>query len=220
MHLSTLLPVTALAALTIAGPIPEPEAEPQLPALPLPVGLPTGLPASITSKVLSLIPAATSTAAGLLNGVPNPLTGSGALGVNVPNLPLPIPGVSVPSAPNLPNPSLPNLGGSLPSPGDIPLPGLPPLPLPAVPGLPPLPLPALPGAPSLPLPAVPALPSDPKQLLNNVQQALQILQIVSSILTALPLGVGVGSGNPLVQTLLALIVPLVSGVTKAPLNNV
>ncbi|KAL8799448.1 MAG: hypothetical protein Q9182_005892 [Xanthomendoza sp. 2 TL-2023] len=210
MHLYTLLPLTALATLAIAGPIPEPEAEPQLPGLPVP-GLPTGLPASITSKVLSLIPAATSTAGAILGNVANPVTGSGQLGVNVPNVPVPIPGVSPPAAPGLPN--LPNLGGSVP--------GLPNLPSPGVPGgLPNIPSPGVPGLPSLPSPpGVPGLANDPKQLIANVQQAIQILQILYTILLKLPVGVGVGSGNPVVQTLLALIVPLITGATKIPINN-
>ncbi|KAL8686737.1 MAG: hypothetical protein Q9218_006903, partial [Villophora microphyllina] len=107
--------------LTAAGPIPEAEAEPQLPPLPSVPGLPTGLAASVTSAVLSLIPSATSAGGGLTSI--NPGLSGGQLGLNVPNLPAVPGGLPVPvpvSVPGVSPPSTSNLPASVPAPGALP----------------------------------------------------------------------------------------------------
>ncbi|KAI4169670.1 MAG: hypothetical protein LQ348_007236 [Seirophora lacunosa] len=185
MHHTTIFAIAAYATLAVATPIanpaPEAEANPQLPGLP---NLPLPLP-----------------------------------NLPLPNLPLP----NLPGLPSLPGaPSGAGAGSnplsSLPVVGNLPLPNLP---LPPLPNLPIPPLPNLPGVGSLPLPlpgaggAGPAGLPNPQDLLGNVTSAIQVLQVLQGVLSGavpgLPVGVGLGSGNPVVQSLLGLVKPLLGG---------
>ncbi|KAL9030310.1 MAG: hypothetical protein Q9196_001560 [Gyalolechia fulgens] len=144
--------------------------------------------------------------------------------------PVPSVGGALPPVPAVSSlPPVPGVGGALP-----PVPAVSPLPpAPGVGGTVP-PAPGVGGAvpPTLglpPAPGVPAVPvNDPTKLLGNITQAIQILEIVAIILGAqggnslnlgsLPVGVGLGSGNPLIRTLLSLVITLLSGATGVPVN--
>ncbi|KAL9007859.1 MAG: hypothetical protein Q9173_006961 [Seirophora scorigena] len=146
----------------------------------------------------------------------------------IPNLPL----LNLPGLPNLPGlaPSAPSgAGAGNNQPSGLPLPPLPVVgnpPLPPLPNLPIPPLPNVPGPGSLPLPLPGAgagaggLPN-PQDLLGNVTSAIQVLQLVQSVLRGavpgLPVGVGLGSGNTVVQALLGLVGPLIGG-AGLPIN--
>ncbi|KAL8998020.1 MAG: hypothetical protein Q9169_002860 [Polycauliona sp. 2 TL-2023] len=187
MQLSTLFALAAHASLIAAGPLAEPvEAKAQQAAVP--AGLPTNLPADVKQRVLALVPSANALAK------ENALPGLGGLTSVLP----PLPGVG--GAPTAPSTSV----------AGIPIPNIPVVStaIGAVP-LPPLPVPSIPGG--LPV---------PKALLGKITSAISILQLIVSILGVggdgarldLPLGIGAGSGNPVVQLLIGLVLALLSGV--------
>ncbi|KAL8666968.1 MAG: hypothetical protein Q9168_007364 [Polycauliona sp. 1 TL-2023] len=147
----------------------------------VPAGLPANLPADVKQQVLALIPSANALAR------TNALPGLGSIIPALPGVSGALP-TSIPSVPGIQLPNIPVVG-NLP--------------------LPPLPVPALPST---------GLP-DPKALLAKITSAIQILTLITTILGVggdaaslnLPLGVGLGSGNPIVQTLLGLVLSLLSG---------
>ncbi|KAL8879599.1 MAG: hypothetical protein Q9192_008198, partial [Flavoplaca navasiana] len=181
-----------------------------------------------------------SSVPGVGGALPPPSVPSSVLGVGgaLPPLSVPssVPGVGGALPPLSVPSSVPGVGGNLP-PLPVPTPGLPlpapsNLPLPDPSNLPISPVPELPvgggAVPSLSgLSGLPPPPTDPKQLLNNVTSAIQILQIVEAILGAtgggaglnLSAGVVLGSGNPIVKLLIGLVLTLVGplGLPAVPL---
>ncbi|KAL9607366.1 MAG: hypothetical protein Q9167_007721 [Letrouitia subvulpina] len=245
MFVHPLLQAAAYVALASARALPEPEANPQLPGLP--GGLAPSLTSKVLSLIGQATATAGVVIPNVqAPNVPNvPNVGGGSLplpaapGVTVPTIPVPTgaPGtpnlpVSVPGAPNLPvsAPGVPPLPVSVPSVGvpslPVSVPGVPNVPV-SVPPIPDLPT-SVPPIP--PVPSAPNLSSNPTSLLTNVTSAIQILQIVAAILGAtggsgsldlhnLPVGVGLGSGNPIIQLLLGLVIPLITSATGIPVNH-
>ncbi|KAL9044581.1 MAG: hypothetical protein Q9214_002294 [Letrouitia sp. 1 TL-2023] len=244
MFVHPLLQAAAYVALASARALPEPEANPQLPGLPS--GLAPSLTSKVLSLVGQATAAAGGVVPNVpipsVPSIPN-VGGSvplpAAPGVTVPPLPVP---TGAPGTPTLPVsiPSIGNLPVSIPGAPNLPVsaPGVPPLSV----SVPPVAVPSLPvsvpGAPNVPVsvppipqvPSAPNLPSNPTSLLSNVTLAIQILEIVGAILGAtggsgsldlhnLPVGLGLGSGNPLVQLLLGLVVPLITSATGIPVNH-
>ena len=178
LSLISAFAVAASAVILPGVPLPLSVAGVPVPAVPSRSFLSTGFPTRARLITRSTIASALPTVP--TPGLPNP-----------PAVPVPVTGV--PNLPAVPTSAIPNLpaatGVKIPD-----VPGLPSLPAVDVPAVGDLPVPAL------PLPGVP----DPKDLISRITQVIQILQIITALLSGITIpGLGaLGVGSALIPLLI------------------